>query len=384
MKPAKQSAYLDAAVELNKQLGLTLSGEEIELVQQQLRACVGQILKRKKNNLRLKNIDLKKESAPAEESLTDAQIASLPSWLRSQIKEARVVGASKAVIQGTDGRKYHLNIQLHHLSGEQCTFFLSSLINTRYPTSGPESYAHSLRKAHPSPKPPQLLQEIIEFFTKEGEVVFDYFMGVGGSLIAASLAGRAAIGIELNPEFIEIYKQVCSELDIEEQKAIRGDSSEILSNPSLVADVLKEGEASLILIDPPYGNMMTRQKTGQATKSKLDSAPTPFTDSDLDLGNLELADFYARFQKIVGDSLYFLKDKGHVVVFIKDLQPERVELNLLHARLIEDLHAIDGLRYLGLKVWADQGVNLYPYGYPYAFVPNQIHQYILIFKREHV
>ena len=30
----------------------------------------------------------------------------------------------------------------------------------------------------------------------------------------------------------------------------------------------------------------------------------------------------------------------------------------------------------------DKSINLFPYGYPYAYVGNQLHQYILIFRKE--
>lgn len=76
-----------------------------------------------------------------------------------------------------------------------------------------------------------------------------------------------------------------------------------------------------------------------------------------------------------------LKQKGHIVVFIKDLQPKNGELNLLHCDIIKSLDQIEDLNYLGTKIWADQGVNLYPYGYPYSYVSNQIHQYIMIFRK---
>ena len=73
-------------------------------------------------------------------------------------------------------KKFHLNNSLNDLPGNEWSFFLRSVINTRYPTAGKEGYAHQIRKIHPSPKPPQLMQEIINFFTKENELVFDYFM----------------------------------------------------------------------------------------------------------------------------------------------------------------------------------------------------------------
>jgi hypothetical protein len=77
----------------------------------------------------------------------------------------------------------------------------------------------------------------------------------------------------------------------------------------------------------------------------------------------------------------FLNNKGHIVIFIKDLQPKDKELNLLHSDIILKLNSLNTLKYLGTKIWADQSVNLYPYGYPFGFVSNQIHQYILIFQK---
>ena len=39
------------------------------------------------------------------------------------------------------------------------------------------------------------------------------------------------------------------------------------------------------------------------------------------------------------------------------------------------------IEYRGMKIWSDESINLYPYGYPYAFSMNQLHQYILIFRK---
>jgi DNA modification methylase len=222
---------------------------------------------------------------------------------------------------------------------------------------------------------------LIEFFTKENELVLDYFMGVGGTLLGASLSNRRAIGIDLSKKYIEVYKEANSSLDLAEQKTISGDSMELLRNQSKILKFLNGEKFSLIAIDPPYGDMMNRPKTGEAAKQKLDSSPTPFTNDEADIGNLQIEDFYPIFKESVENALPLLKQKGHVVVFIKDLQPDKANTNLLHARVIDDLNSIKGLRYLGTKIWADQSVNLYPYGYPYAFVANQIHQYIMIFRK---
>lgn len=336
----------------------------------------------KKNKKRIKAHDDAKTHATAESVLSKDEISALPSWVRKEIKESVIIGNSGDVIQVPDGRKYHRKNKLNDLPGGQWTFFLNSVINTRFPTAGAEAYAHDLRKAHPSPKPPQLMRDIIEFFTKENEIVLDYFMGVGGTLIGASLCNRKAIGIDLNEKYLEVYKLANKALGLKEQVTVLGDSIKLLKDGKELNSLLGSKKASLVLIDPPYGDMLAREKTGEAIKKNQNTSPTPFTNLATDLGNMEIEEFFPIFQESIRNSLQFLKPRGHIVVFMKDLQPSKSSPNLLHARVIEDLSAINGLKYLGMKIWADQGVNLYPYGYPFAFVSNQIHQYIMIFRMD--
>ena len=146
-------------------------------------------------------------------------------------------------------------------------------------------------------------------------------------------------------------------------------------------EYIKNEELSLILIDPPYWDMMNKIKTWENIKKGKDLSATPYTDFKEDLWNMERWEFRKKFQESVKNSMKYLKKKWHLVVFIKDMQPKWKELNLLHCDLILDLNKIDNLKYLWIKIWADQWVNLYPYWYPYSYVSNQIHQYILIFQK---
>ena len=351
-----------------------------------LELSINKILKDKLKELKNKNRivinDNAKEHAPAKNIFNDKEILTFPSCVQADISNATVIGKSLNVIQLSNGKKYHIKNRLNDLSGGEWTFFLNSVINTRYSIHGEEGFAHHIRKIHPSPKPPQLMKEIIEFFTKENEIVFDYFMGVGGSLLGASLANRRAIGIDLDSKYIQAYKEANCYLKLKEQITIQSDSIRFLQSNTDLDNYLDGEKISLILIDPPYGDMLSRSKTGEAAKKGKDTSPTPFTSLKEDLGNMPLDKFLIVFSQSVVNSLPHLKDKGHIVVFIKDMQPNDKALNLLHADIIMELNKICGIQYLGTKIWADQGVNLYPYGYPYSFVSNQIHQYIMIFKKQ--
>lgn len=315
------------------------------------------------------------------EIYSDYDRKKLPGWVVENIDSARVIGKSKQTIIIPDGRKYQLNNTLNHLSGGEWTYFINSVINTAYKTSGEDSYAYKIRKIHPTPKPPQLMRDIIQFFTKENELVFDYFMGVGGTLLGAGVCNRKAIGVDLNADYIDAYKRAAQEIGITTYKCVQGDCLEVLADDQKMCELLEGEQISLVLIDPPYGNMMSREKTGADIKV-YGNVATPFTDSDKDFGNLKIDLFFNKLKESVEKVLPYIKKRGHVVVFIKDLQPNGKDVNLLHAEIINRLNEIPTLNYKGMKIWADQTAKLFPYGYPFSFVANQIHQYILVFRKE--
>jgi len=278
-------------------------------------------------------------------------------------------------------RLYYLKIvnpqnKLNDLSGSEWIYFLNSVEVTHYSTNGADSFAHYLRKEHPSPKPPQLMKKFIEFFTKENQIVLDPFMGVGGTLIACSLSNRRGIGIDLSKKYIDLYKKVCKELNIKEQKAIVGDSLQIdkLLPKNTIID--------FILTDPPYGEMLSKKRTGQCKKKTGLAEATPFTNHEKDLGNMDRDRFLESLKEIIRKSIQFLKPKGYVAVFVKDLQPKGKEHNMLHCLITDKLLEIDNLSFRGYKIWYDATQKLYPFGYPHAFVANQFHQFILIFRKE--
>lgn len=264
--------------------------------------------------------------------------------------------------------------RLNDLTGREWTYALRSVISTRYPTSGPEAYAHDLRRAHPSPKPPQLIAELVRFFTRRDGHVLDPFAGVGGTLLACSLEGRSAVGVDLSPAYAEIYGAVCERLGLAPQPYVVGDARALAGFPQVA-----ERPFDLILTDPPYAAMMAREKTGER-KKRGQSAATPFTASPADLGNLGYWEFLGELRGVLAGALALLRPRGHLVLFTKDLQPTPEHHNMLHADITAALRELPGLEFRGYRIWHDQSLNLYPFGYPFAFVANQQHQFILIFR----
>ncbi len=278
----------------------------------------------------------------------------------------------------TPGRHDPRN-RLNDLTGKEWLYFLSSVLTTAYPVKGPESYGHNLRRAHPSPKPPQLMAALIAFFTRAGGRVLDPFAGVGGTLLGCALTGRAGVGLDLATDYRDIYRAVCAQEGLDAQPFLLGDARVLLAGAA--SDGPLAAPFDLVLTDPPYGEMLSRPQDGEKRKRTGRSDPTPFTDDPADLGNLPRADFLVALAAIVGLAVARLRPGGHLVLFAKDLQPTPEHHNLLHADIVARFAAeLPGLRFRGYKLWVDQTINLYPFGYPYGFVANQVHQYILIWQ----
>src|SRR5437773_7620865 len=110
-------------------------------------------------------------------------------------------------------RRLHPRNTLNELTGEEWLYFTKSLWTTAYPSE----LGHALRKQHGANKPPRLMARLIEFFSRTGELVLDPFAGVGGTLLGAAIARgpRRAIGIELDPRWAAVFRQVVGDLACE-------------------------------------------------------------------------------------------------------------------------------------------------------------------------
>ena len=70
-----------------------------------------------------------------------------------------------------------------------------------------EIASESARKVgHPAPFPVALPRRLIELYTYKGDLVLDPFMGSGSTAVAAARSGRHYVGIETEPEYVELAR----------------------------------------------------------------------------------------------------------------------------------------------------------------------------------
>jgi len=266
--------------------------------------------------------------------------------------------------------------KLNDLTSKEWTYALSSVMSTHYPARGVQSMAHQLRKRHPSPKPPQLIAELIRFFTKRRGRVLDPFCGTGSSLLACAMTDRWGEGIDLNQEYLNLYHDVAQTLDIPLLPYHVGDAS----TPEVYTQ-LSDGLFDFVVADPPYLSMLNRRRTGHRAK-RGQSAATPFSGDVRDLGNMPAEYFFSSLVQTMSLCGQRLREHGHLAIFIKDMQPDAHHHNMLHADVVNAMHSLKSMRFRGYRIWHDANINLFPFGYPHTFVANQTHQFILIFRKE--
>ena len=267
----------------------------------------------------------------------------------------------------------HPRNRLNALAGNEWLYFTKSVLQTAYPAA----YGHKLRRQHGANKPPQLMAHIIEFFTRPGQIVLDPFAGVGGTLIGASLSGRQATGIELNPRWIDIYRQVCRKEELPAQEMLPGDCLDVMEGMAAAGRCF-----DFAVTDPPYSIALEKTMGGRYVE-KHSSRRTDFEsfgDDPRDFRNLDSFDeFYQAIGRMAAQVYRLLKPDAYFVLILRDSYQEG-EYVMASYQVSRQVQAA-GFTMKGIKVWYGAGARVRPYGYPYAYVPNIVHQNILVFRR---
>jgi DNA modification methylase len=73
---------------------------------------------------------------------------------------------------------------------------------------------HIEKTIHPCQFPVELIERLVLSMTRDGDWVFDPFMGVGSTAIAALIHNRKSIGAEIKEEYIEIAKQRINDAEL--------------------------------------------------------------------------------------------------------------------------------------------------------------------------
>ncbi len=234
---------------------------------------------------------------------------------------------------------------------------------------------------HPAKFPETLAQEFIEFFTKKGGTVLDPMMGTGSALVAALRAGRHAVGIELNPKYFKIARQILAD-----EQAALGRPARKLTLTLFNCDAARAAQLTLppidyVLTSPPYWDMLHAR--GAETQKKRRGTPgldVVYSDDPRDLGNIrDYDEFVERLAQIYEALHPHLKPRAYLTIIVKNVKkggriyPLAWDL----ARRLSRTYALKDER-----IWMQDNQRLAPYGLGNAWVSNTFHHYCLQFRNE--
>jgi DNA modification methylase len=303
-----------------------------------------------------------------------------------------------AILRRVTERVVHRSNRLNRLTGEEWLYFTKSLWTTAYPSE----LGHAARRAHGANKPPRLMARLIEFFTVPGELVLDPFAGVGGTLLGAAIAHepRRALGIELEPRWLDVYRSVVQDL-LAERDGLGPELADLgpsdpggprrfdpagvelrLGDALTLLPTLPAGSVDFVATDPPYNPQLRLTMAGGPLSAEHANRRTDYamvTDDPADVANSDgYGTYLERMEQAFGQLRRVLRDGRYMTVIVRDAYQDG-SYRFTGADLAARAERV-GFMTKGDLIWYQAGSRLRPYGYPHGFVPNIVHQHILVFR----
>lgn len=274
---------------------------------------------------------------------------------------------------------------LNDLNGSQWlpetkSFFYQKGLGSKHPHA-------QIERQHPAPYSFQDISHLITFFTKKGMNVLDPFGGVGSTAKACALEGRICTSIELQKKW---YDLSIERLEYEVGKDSSKEHTFICGDSKTELKKLETSYFDFMVTSPPYWSILNKKADYKVKKERLaNNLATNYSDNDEnDLANVEK---YEDFLKILVDDIFLecgrvLKPKKYMCLVVSDFR-NKSEFISFHSDLIQAMNhrkTSDGykLTLQGVKILLQNHKSLLPYGYPFAYVENIHHQYILIFRKD--
>lgn len=234
---------------------------------------------------------------------------------------------------------------------------------------------------HPAPFLIKDIEKLISFFTKKGMIVLDPFMGSGTTAIAAYNLGRKGIGMDLSQEYQELAYRRFSEKGMQDADYIYaiGDSTRELNTL---------GGVDYIVTSPPYHNILKNTSKGirndnshKGYRNGSRQGVEYYSDLPNDLGNQETYEEFLELLRNVMEQCYtMLHNEKYCSIIISDFTVSKKEV-CVQADIVELMVGI-GFEFVGTTILLQDNKPLYPFGYPFSYKINHMHQNIINFRKK--
>lgn len=148
---------------------------------------------------------------------------------------------------------------------------------------------------------PQIPHQLILRYSKEGEIIFDPFLGSGTTAFEAENLKRNFIGIDIQEGLVNQLKSKLDSLD--NFHLIAGDSTKLETFNQIKAELAKKNktDVQLAILHPPYADIVK------------------FSDLEGDLSNCKsLKEFCAKFAMVLKNTISILQKNRYLAIVIGD------------------------------------------------------------------
>jgi len=242
---------------------------------------------------------------------------------------------------------------------------------------------------HGAVYPVKLAERLIKMYSAQGDTVFDPFLGIGSTIIAAHGLNRHGVGIELNPKFANIAQLWLNDVqdlfaNNNHYKIINDDCRNMLNH-------IHKDKIQLTVTSPPYADFIQRSLKDRETvhktsiiKHENNSTVKQYSEQGNDFGNLPYNDFLKEIKKILADNLEITNPGGYSCWVVKDYRDTKNKIPYIPFH--SDLAVVGqeaGWLYHDLIVWDQNSQRrLVLLGYPSVFYVNQNCSFIVVFRKQ--
>ena len=231
-------------------------------------------------------------------------------------------------------------------------------------------------KGHPASFPVSLVTRIIDCYSSDPQgLVLDPFAGSGSTLIAALRRGMKTAGVDLNPEYKKVFEERLLPLEHSSERW----QYEVCDSRKIDGFLTPES-VEICITSPPYWDILNRRRSADGKKAKNYSKSTD------DIGNIEdYKDFITSLGDIMLKTSSLLKVGKYCIVNVMDIR-KGGKFYPLHIDTISVIENHTDLVLEDIIIWDRQPDynSMRPLGYPYKFIINKVHEYLLVFKKKEV
>jgi DNA modification methylase len=309
---------------------------------------------------------------------------SVPNWIKEKWEDVYLcnnsgnVDKAKSLYIKSIDSTYDLTNKLNDLTSKEWLPETVTVFTQKGLGAGNKNA--QIEKQHPAPFSYQDIMRLIKFYSKEDDKVLDPFSGVGSTVKACAFENRIGYGIELNSKYHEL---AIERINIEVPDEMKFKNNQNFINSDCISEVKKieSNFFDFIVTSPPYWNILETvdHKSNERLKDNLD---VKYSDNIDDLGNIsDYDEFIEILSTFFDDCSRILKKDRYMAIIVSDFR-KKEKFHIFHADLANKIESKGNFKLKGIKILYQKHKSIYPYGYPYTFVPNIHHQNVLIFENK--